>query len=636
MRKAVGRVRIIDKKHGSSPNDSWFLRINAWEYSPGTINKLDFSVIDLLSVQHTIYSNSTLNINTWYHVVAMIDASGNMSLYINGVKQALTTTTPSIFVSTDFLRVGAAWSGGERLDGIIEEIRMYSRVLSDAEILEHYQNIFNNESSLICWYELNEGQGSLAYDSSGNENILTFYGPTWTPATEYPINSVHTYQTALVSGVWNRFELPFIVASGVYSERVFASISGAWLRIDDMQLEESDFASDYLPDFIGDLILPKRAIKAHTGFNNFNIPKFTGLTNRIAPNLKENIVEIHAYDWANRLKDIQITETYYENKRTDEIIQALASIAGIGENKLSLETGELTIEFAWFKEGSIWTYMNQVAEAEGGRIFFDEEGILTFWSRMHYHIVPDPVYTFTFDKNISDFKFEVSNANVKNVVNIKANPQKKLIDKKIFTLDNARSIESKKVEEFFCQYNYGTEVSVPALNVQLPIIGTDILANTLEDGTGSNISSSISISSYYIFSESIRLNLLNSNAATAYITKLDVYGDPIVIKKYIEITKEDTNSINLYNEQILNIENNFISSESYANTLAMQRLAELKDPLDFASIEVIGVPYLKCGDIVSVQRSFDGTMDNFYVIRNRWQLDGDFTQKLDLIKKVII
>jgi len=98
--------------------------------------------------------------------------------------------------------------------------------------------------------------------------------------------------------------------------------------------------------------------------------------------------------------------------------------------------------------------------------------------------------------------------------------------------------------------------------------------------------------------------------------------------------KEDANSQSLYDTQILAIENDLMDDETYANTLASQKLLEMKDPLDSISIECVGAPFLKVGDIVSVQRSFDGTFENFQIIKNRWQFDGDFMQTLELQKKV--
>lgn len=445
-----------------------------------------------------------------------------------------------------------------------------------------------------------------------------------------------TVACPLVSGEWTRFETSLQVASGGYYLRGLISLSGSFLYADDGQIEESLTATVYDPSFIGDLILPKRPIKLQAGFSNVNVKKFSGLIERLTPKLKEDTIHIYAYDWATSLKDYKIEETYYENLRTDEIIQQLASTAGVDSSKISLEQGLLTIEFAWLPEGSIWYYMTQVAETEGGMVFFDEEGVLTFWNRTHFSVDDPVVHNFTFAENIMNFDYEVSKDRVKNRIEVKANPKKKLENKTIYSVQDIQSIAPGETQEIWCQFFYGREDSVSALNVEVPTIGTDILGNAQQDGGGADLSAYLAISSYSIFRESIKLNILNSHPSTTiYLTKVNITGDPIVIKSRIESIKENATSRSLYGTQILAIENDLLDDSDYAETLATQRLTELKDPQDFVRIEAIGVPYLKVGDKVNVERSFDGVKEDFYVVANRWQQHGDFVQNLELQKKVI-
>ena len=434
---------------------------------------------------------------------------------------------------------------------------------------------------------------------------------------------------------WTRINLTMSVPKDTYHLRTILSTSGTLAKFDDGQLEKSADITPIEEDFVGDLILPKRVIRAEVGFANYNIPKFTGLANKFVPSITSDTMQVYAYDMADRLKDVIIEDKYYENKRSDQLIQELASLAGIGVEQLTLETGTNTVEFAYFQEGSIWTYMNQVAEAEGGRVFFDETGRLNFWNRTHYRDNSDISYTFDFDNHIMDLDYEISKEKTKNRIYIKAYPKKKLTNVRIYNDTDVPSIQPGETQEFFCQFNYLQESSVPAFNVQLPVIGTDIIANTNEGGTGSNISSSVSISSYFIFRESMRINLRNENASTAYLTRFRIYGDPIVIARRIEIIEEDTNAQAIYDVQELQIENNLITDDTFAETLASQKLAELKDPRDFISITAIGVPYLQLGDIVRVQRSYNGEYENFHIVKNNWSFTDDFIQKLELEKKII-
>lgn len=179
---------------------------------------------------------------------------------------------------------------------------------------------------------------------------------TWNITTGYLGGSAN--KITAVSGIWTRFNTTLMVPSGTYYLRVILSASGDWARFDDGQLEKQSYETDINNDFIGDLILPKRAIRAEVGFANYNVPKFTGLANKFIPDISKDTVQLYAYDMADRLKDIIVEDKYFENKRTDELIIELASIAGMGIEQLSLETGTNTVEFAYFQEASVWTYMN--------------------------------------------------------------------------------------------------------------------------------------------------------------------------------------------------------------------------------------------------------------------------------------
>jgi len=502
--------------------------------------------------------------------------------------------------------------------------------LNEDDLTGEIKPINGDQNWSNSFYINGSGQASIALyafslSNSGVNNISTGY------------LSASNYQTAMVSGEWSRYETNLIVPSGAYYVRSVISLSGQTLYADDGQVEYETNATNYDADFIGDCILPKRPVKLSVGFSNSNISKFAGMIEKIDPKLEEDSVHIYSYDWATLLKDYKIEKIYYENLRTDEIIQRLASLAGVDSSKIDLETGYLTIEFAWLPEGSIWYYMAQIAEAEGGMVFSDSGGVLHFWNRLHFKENDESQYTFTFDTNIISLDYEISKVKVKNRIEVKASPKKLLSSKIIYSVQDVPILNVGATDEIWCQFFYGLEDSVPALNVQVPVIGTDIIGNSQEDGGGTNLSAYLSISSYSIFRESIKLNIKNNHPTdTVYLTTVNITGDPIVTKSRIESIKEDQTSQSIYGVQTLAIENDYLDDADYAETLATQRLKELKDSLDFIRIEAIGVPFLRVGDKVTVQRSFDGTQEDFYIVSNRWRQDDDFIQTLELQKRVII
>jgi signal peptidase I len=97
----------------------------------------------------TIASSSAINNNTWHHVVGTYTSGGNgMKLYVDGALQGQTTATAATY--NGFWRAGAehltGWTGNptdDYFEGSLDELAVYSRVLTPTEISSHFTNATN-------------------------------------------------------------------------------------------------------------------------------------------------------------------------------------------------------------------------------------------------------------------------------------------------------------------------------------------------------------------------------------------------------------------------------------------------------------------------------------------------------------
>lgn len=78
-------------------------------------------------------SGTVLPVNTWVHLATTYDGAA-IRLYVNGVQAASTSLTGDIVTSTQPLRIGGDSIWGEYFTGTIDEIRLYNRALSAADI----------------------------------------------------------------------------------------------------------------------------------------------------------------------------------------------------------------------------------------------------------------------------------------------------------------------------------------------------------------------------------------------------------------------------------------------------------------------------------------------------------------------
>ncbi|MDP2663869.1 MAG: LamG-like jellyroll fold domain-containing protein, partial [bacterium] len=85
-------------------------------------------------------------------------------------------------LQTGSIAVGAWVSTGSKMNGLIDEVRIYNRALSPTEVAEHYTGIFTDETGLVLNLPMDEVEGDAVYDKSpsANHGIL---GP------DYPADS---------------------------------------------------------------------------------------------------------------------------------------------------------------------------------------------------------------------------------------------------------------------------------------------------------------------------------------------------------------------------------------------------------------------------------------------------------------
>lgn len=143
----------------------------------------------------SIYTGSYKNVSAnggpvlngaWHHVVGQKTSTG-IELYVDGVWRGSTAVTNNIaYPATTELRIGKHGTTGTALDykGAIDEVRIYNRALSAAEIAAHYNagagKYGTAESGLVGGWHFDEGASTSAADYSGSGHTATLRnGVTW-------------------------------------------------------------------------------------------------------------------------------------------------------------------------------------------------------------------------------------------------------------------------------------------------------------------------------------------------------------------------------------------------------------------------------------------------------------------------
>ncbi|PYI88427.1 MAG: hypothetical protein DME26_03650, partial [Verrucomicrobia bacterium] len=117
-----------------------------------------------------VYATSDLPLNTWTHIAATYDpAQAQQKIYINGILENTVSYSAAVNTNNDPLYIGMYYSTSYGIPGTIDDVRVYNRALSSAEIAAL-------ANGLVGYWALD---GSVT-DSSGNGNNGTLENnPTW-------------------------------------------------------------------------------------------------------------------------------------------------------------------------------------------------------------------------------------------------------------------------------------------------------------------------------------------------------------------------------------------------------------------------------------------------------------------------
>ncbi|PZU91686.1 MAG: hypothetical protein DI529_00525 [Chryseobacterium sp.] len=117
----------------------------------------------------SVEDSAPLSINTWYHVAVTYDAATTtLKLYKNG-ELVDTNTEVDPVEGGNMVRLGAFSDADNVFTGTMDEVRIWNRALSSAEIANHMNcELPGPETGLIAYYKFNQG-----IVNENNSSIIT-------------------------------------------------------------------------------------------------------------------------------------------------------------------------------------------------------------------------------------------------------------------------------------------------------------------------------------------------------------------------------------------------------------------------------------------------------------------------------
>lgn len=427
-----------------------------------------------------------------------------------------------------------------------------------------------------------------------------------------------------------------------YSHRV---ISIEWEReqvtpwsvaqaIADITFDNSDdFFTPGSGSVIADNVLPRRPVRIYAGFGSEVITQFIGLTDGM-PKLddKQKTATFHCVDFLASMYNKKLDQTaLYQNQRVDQIISSLLTTAGgLTASQLSLDTAFTTIPYAFFDKGEkLGSALDKLVQAEIGRLFMDENGVITFQNRQNFDNSAS-VYNFN-PSNVKDYK-TLKEDEISNVVEVKSAILGVQTKQKVYELSQATIIPVGQTIEIWADFQDPvTSIDTP---VNIASATTSLWkANTLSDGTGSDYTS-LTLT-YSLFSKSYKMSFQNTGASDCYITSLVLFGTPVRATADVYERQESSTSTSKFEEQVMTIENKFIQDATSARSLAILLATIYNDYSGISEIDVKGTPALQLNDTVTID--LNGISGSYYISKITNKMVGNgFEQVLQTQRRLVL
>lgn len=268
--------------------------------------------------------------------------------------------------------------------------------------------------------------------------------------------------------------------------------------------------------------------------------------------------------------------------------------AGWSASARTIATGQTTMT-RWSTDKNALAALRDIEASEPGFIREGADGKIVFEDRFTRLLAPYTTSQATFSDAVSPgYSGIVQQDPMKEIFNV-VSCQVQLYSvgtlAVLWTLaltgSSSPSIDAGASADFWAGYpNPASVINADSVDAwTTPVATTDYLANSAADGSGSNLTGSVSVA-VSKFSTSMKITLTNAAGVPAYITFLQARGTPVTLADPLTVLTEDSTSEGKYGKRNFPLSGPFVPDFLTADSFTRFLLSVYKDPIPVLAITV--------------------------------------------------
>ena len=279
------------------------------------------------------------------------------------------------------------------------------------------------------------------------------------------------------------------------------------------------------------------------------------------------------------------------------------------------------IPFAWMDEDNGIQEMGEIAGSQGGSIYFDKEGVLTFKNATAWVRDADSVSSqITFDGDDFGAAFqEVGRQEKATRVIVTYTPRYIATSQDVWQASEVYQVRAGETR------TETVKLRNPLYAVIVPAADTDYSAIT---AGGHDATDDVTVALANTNATKVDVQMTNAGSVAVYVTFLRIRGRPVLPRE--QLTVETGSSTG----EAARIQNLYINSEGHAKSIRDWYYAVLATAKPVYRLQgVPALPWLELRDRITSTYGLGLTTKAFFIVglHQEWQQGGDYQMAFDLI-----